>query len=132
MGDFSWKLATIKHASLGNEDHGILTSYLHLEWPGGGQGFGGLGLGRTKLEPSDRDKWTHEGFHPYLYRWVTGVLRTMQCGWEDLSGKRLWLLSGWTSALAIRSEDGRRTFWLTEGVEAEHAGVEYEMAAPWR
>jgi hypothetical protein len=36
--------AIIKSATLSSEDHGILSSYLHLDYGGMGQGFGGYCL----------------------------------------------------------------------------------------
>lgn len=38
------KNATIKSVSLGIEDHGLLTAYLHLDYGGTSQGFGGYCL----------------------------------------------------------------------------------------
>ena len=131
MADPTWKLATIKSTSFGNEDHGILTSYLHLAWPGGGQGFGGLGLGRTDAVPSEHARWTHAGFHPHLYRWMTGILRVMECEWEELPGKRLWFLSHHSGGLAIRSEDGKRIFWLSEKDADEYSSGEYPIQRPF-
>ncbi len=126
----TWKLATIDRTTLGNEDHAILTGYLHLTWPSAGQGFGGLGLGRTDPVPSEHAKWKHEDMWPYLYRWVTGILYVMQCGWEELPGKRLWFLSHHTKGLAIRSEDGKRIYWLTQE-DADTFDDEYPIDRPF-
>lgn len=38
------KNARIASTMLGIEDHGILSSFIHLEYDGGGQGFGGYSL----------------------------------------------------------------------------------------
>ncbi len=38
------KNAVIRSTTLGVEDHGILTFFLHLDYDGSGQGFGGYGL----------------------------------------------------------------------------------------
>ena len=35
--------AVIQSTMLGYEDHGILTCFLHLDYSGAGQGFGGYG-----------------------------------------------------------------------------------------
>lgn len=57
--------AKIVGTMLGIEDHGIMTSFLFLEWPGSGIGFGGYSLGgnsavlfiRTILEVVGVEKW---------------------------------------------------------------------------
>lgn len=75
------KLARIRSATLGFEDHGILTSFLNLEYaePGRrigstGQGFGGYGLGGE-----------------YASRWIEGVLTAVGVtDWADLPGKMVW------------------------------------------
>ena len=41
---YSGELAVIKSTTLGYEDHGILTSFLHCEWEGGGISAGGYRL----------------------------------------------------------------------------------------
>ena len=65
------KVALISSTMLGKEDHGIMTAYLHLDYGGGGQGFGGYAL---------KDK--------YLDTFITRVLKTAGVGtWEQLKGK---------------------------------------------
>lgn len=57
--------AKITHTFLGIEDHGFLTAFLHLEFDGSGQGFGGYSLGgegaaifiRRTLEVVGCEKW---------------------------------------------------------------------------
>ena len=78
----------------------------------------------------DFSKWKHEDMWPYLYRWVTGILYVMQCGWEELPGKRLWFLSHHTKGLAIRSEDGKRIYWLTQE-DADTFDDEYPIDRPF-
>lgn len=41
---YGGQLAVIKSTSLGYEDHGILTVFIHTAWPGGGVGVGGYAL----------------------------------------------------------------------------------------
>ncbi len=68
----SEKNAKITSTMLGIEDHGIMTFRLHLDYGGGGQGFGGYGL-------SDN----HKGI-----KVIKEVLRVVGVReWEDLPGK---------------------------------------------
>lgn len=61
----------IKSTTLGYEDHGILTFYLHLEGDGWGQGYGGYVLGSE-----------------FTTRVIKGVLDTVGVSkWEDLPFK---------------------------------------------
>lgn len=63
--------AQIKSTSLGYEGHGIMTSWLTLEWDGGGVGFGGYSLGgKSGIDYIEE------------IMKVVGVER-----WEDLKGK---------------------------------------------
>jgi hypothetical protein len=60
--------ARIRSTMLGREDHGIPTAFVHLEWEGAGQGFGGYDLRH------------HTGF-------VQNVLDTVGVSaWEKLPG----------------------------------------------
>ncbi len=80
------KNAKITGTTLGVEDHGILTCFLHLEYDGGGQGFGGYAFDapdRT-LGRSGRVgvAWGMEFIRRILD--VVGVRN-----WEDLKGKHI-------------------------------------------
>lgn len=63
--------AKITGTMLGVEDHGIFSSYVYLEWDGGGVGFGGYVLGG----PSGID----------FIREILEVVGVEK--WEDLKGK---------------------------------------------
>lgn len=64
--------AIIKKTTLGTEDHGF-TAWLHLEWEGGGQGFGGYGLNGAAASV-----------------FIQGVLNTVGVYyWEELPGKHV-------------------------------------------
>jgi hypothetical protein len=53
------------------EDHGILTSFVHLDYGGGGQGFGGYDLRHSDA----------------LAKWVQGLFRVFQIDdWSRLKG----------------------------------------------
>ena len=76
------QLARITGTMLGFEDHGILSSYVYLEYAtpgekigGSGQGFGGYGL---------RGK--------FASFWLDGVLKAVGVDeWEKLKGKMVWV-----------------------------------------
>lgn len=91
--------AVIRSAVIEIEDHNFLTAWLHVEYSGGGQGFGG---------------WVLDG--PYL---ATFVRRCMEIAdvrqWDHLVGKpiRIWGDSGKIHGIAHFTKDG----WFN--VEAE-------------
>ena len=66
---------------LGVEDHGILTSYVFVQFGGSHQGYGGYGLDNR-----------------YCAAWIKGVCRAVGVdNWKDLKGKYV----------RIQREDGR-------------------------
>lgn len=73
--------AIIKSVSIMIEDHGILTAFVFLEWPGGGAGLGGFafdqaGPNRTRTPAK------------HLAYFVRRVLETVGVdAWEKLPGK---------------------------------------------
>jgi hypothetical protein len=74
--------ARIKSTSLGTEDHGILTFYLHLEWNGGGCGFGGYALDEYD-KAMDKRIATARGL-----QCIQEVMRVVGVSsWESLAGK---------------------------------------------
>lgn len=85
-------IAKIAATSLGYEDHGILTIWLHLDYGGSGQGAGGYALDGFDKELNVRVPSVECG------RWVAGVIGA--CGvkkWEDVAGRTI---------IAIRDQDG--------------------------
>ena len=69
--------AKIKSTSLGYEDHGILTCFLHLEQKSSSQGFGGYRLDAPKGAPSELGTF-----------WIRRILETVGVqSWEELPGK---------------------------------------------
>lgn len=71
---------------LGYEDHGILTCYLHLDYGGSGQGFGGYSLD----EPIKDEEGKFLGRVPTdaTGKWVKEILNVVGVEkWEDLKGK---------------------------------------------
>lgn len=77
--------AQIESASLGVEDHGLLTSYLRLVQGGCCQGFGGYGLDGQPSERIDGAKRTPS---VYCGWWIARILETVGVSdWKDLKGK---------------------------------------------
>lgn len=67
--------AKIESTTLGYESHGILSAYLHLNFGGSGQGFGGYRLDSPG------------GPHKACGAFIAGVLLTVGVGeWERLPG----------------------------------------------
>ena len=72
------KNALITGVTLSTEDHGCLSSFLHLDYGGSGQGFGGYALHSPKYPSAVTGLWIWRILE------VTGVSR-----WEDLPGKTI-------------------------------------------
>lgn len=82
------KNAIIKSTTLGIEDHGILTFWLHLEYDGSGQGFGGYALDEYDVKEKRR-KGTIFGCQTIL-----DVLRVVGVdSWEKLPGSSVRVTS---------------------------------------
>ena len=78
------KNAVIKSTSLGYEDHGIMTFFLHLDYGGGGQGFGGYGLDK----PNDGDRPPYRLGTAFGLEAIMRVLDVVGVSeWEKLPGK---------------------------------------------
>ena len=76
--------ARIESTSLGIEDHGILSFFLHLEFDGSGQGFGGYAL-----DTFDKEKKRRVG-HAFGTDCILRILEVLKVhNWEDLRGKYL-------------------------------------------
>ena len=74
------KNAQITKTSLGKEDHGIMTCWLHLTYGAAGQGFGGYYLGSYGKRPNKKTGYGIEAISRIID--VVGV-----ANWEDLKGK---------------------------------------------
>ncbi len=74
----------IESTMLGWEDHGMLTAWLTVTWPGGGQGFGGYALD----EPIQiGGKFSHRQGSDFGMRFVESIIKTVGVeSWEKLKG----------------------------------------------
>jgi hypothetical protein len=74
--------AKITSTFLGMEDHGIMTFFVHLEWPGAGIGYGGYGLDGYSGEGKPRLGSGHG------YQAIRHIIETIGAkSWEDLKNK---------------------------------------------
>ncbi len=80
------KNAIIKSASLTTDDHGLLSSWLTLDYGGAGQGFGGYALYLPK-------SFTHHGLLSHAGHWIWRVMEIAGVtNWNDLPGKTIRVL----------------------------------------
>ena len=77
------KNAVIKSATITNQDHGCLSVWVHVDYGGAGQGFGGYNLGRAN--PKELSKGGNIGSH-FIARCmdVAGVSE-----WSQMAGKTI-------------------------------------------
>lgn len=85
---YSGQPARIDKTSLGWEDHGILTAYLHCSWAGGGISVGGFCLDSSTGAPDYSRRGTAYGLD-HLMRIMETVGVT---GWEKLPGQQVIVL----------------------------------------
>lgn len=112
------EVMTVESTSLGVEDHGILTAYLHLKGDGTGIGVGGYGLD----QPITVDgKFSHREPTAYGFDHVLQLMRTVGVSrWEDLPGKSCLVLFekpgswGQTSVGIAHLTDEDRVFILID------------------
>jgi hypothetical protein len=82
------KNAKIKSTSIEIEDHGFLTAWLHLDYGGSGQGFGGYALGRsTKKEIAEPRKDNSGIFAAAFLREIMETVGVYK--WDELVGKTI-------------------------------------------
>lgn len=82
--------AIIKSTDLSNEDHNMLTVWLHLDYGGAGQGFGGYVL-------YSNSGWDKGEGKNYAGRFINRVMEIAEVSrWERLPGK----------AIRVRIENG--------------------------
>jgi hypothetical protein len=88
--------AIITGASISNDDHGCLSSWIHLEHERGGQGFGGFAL----YLPSD---FTHSKIDTgYAGHWIWRIMEIAGVSrWDDLKGKTIRCITSHSNILAI-------------------------------
>lgn len=77
--------AIIESASITNDDHGLLSAWLHLDYGGSGQGFGGYALYLPKSYTHHKPEGPNYAGH-FIWRCmeIAGVEK-----WEQLKGRTI-------------------------------------------
>lgn len=84
MSDVTERNAIITHAEITNDDHGMLTAWLTLDYGGSGQGFGGYALYLPKGFTHHRTDAPWAGHFIWRVMEIAGVEK-----WSELSGKTI-------------------------------------------
>jgi hypothetical protein len=74
--------AVITSATITNDDHGLLSAWVHLDYGGSGQGFGGYALYLPKDYRHATNQKNYAGHFIWRVMEVAGVSR-----WDQLAGK---------------------------------------------
>lgn len=117
--------AQIAATQLGYDDHGIVTAFLQLQWPGMGGGFGGYVL------HSDHP---HSGLTAFGMQYLRSVLDVVGVRtWEELAGKHIRIVqepgSGLNRIIGIGHIMEDRWFFPHElGGECEALALERQKA----
>lgn len=95
MSDLEIKNAVIKSAVLDIVDRGLLQGWLHLDYGGSGQGFGGWAL----YLPAS---FSHHKLMSPAGHWITRVMQVAGVGkWSELPGKTIRVLANNSMVSAI-------------------------------
>ena len=100
MSDFEQKIAKVRRAYIGFEDHGFLTVTLDFDYGGAGQGLGSRAFGLDSEKPADRDKW-RDG-HAMGMDCIRRLL--LACGvesWDRIVGRTVLVTANWTEITRI-------------------------------
>lgn len=90
------KNAIITSANITNDDHGLLTAWLHLDYGGMGQGFGGYVLYLPKGCAHHDQQSTFAGHFIWRVMEIVGVNN-----WKDLPGKTIRVRASHSKVHAI-------------------------------
>ena len=99
------ELGIIRSTQLGIEDHGIMTFFLHFDFGGTCQGFGGYTLDDR---PEKREVGSHRRGTAFGCEVIRRILEAVGVdNWEELVGNEMWV---------IREDDKHNA--MIRGIEA--------------
>lgn len=90
------KNAVIKSAEISNDDHGVLSAWIHLDFGGSGQGFGGYALYLPKSFKHHKENSDYAGRFIWRVMEIAGVSK-----WSQLEGRTIRAKADWSSVKAI-------------------------------
>ena len=98
MNDVVTKNAIIKAARITNDDHGLLSAWLDLDYGGSGQGFGGycLYLPKSFTHHTGSTQANYAGHFIWRVMEVAGVTE-----WDQLSGRTIRVICEHTKVHSI-------------------------------
>ena len=84
LREIETKNAVIERATITNDDHGLLSAWLYLDYGGSGQGFGGYTLYLPKNFKHSTNQKNYAGHFIWRAMEVAGVYE-----WSQLKGKTI-------------------------------------------
>lgn len=95
MSNIEIKNAIISRAEITNDDHGLLSAWLHLDYGGSSQGFGGYSLYLPK-------SFHHHKINSPAGHFIWRVMEIAGVGkWSELTGKTIRVRANFLAVLAI-------------------------------
>ena len=96
MSEIETKNAVITGATITNDDHGLISAWLHLDYDGSGQSFGGYALYLPDSYKHNKNQPNYAGHFIWRVLEIAGVTE-----WSKLVGKSIRVRAGWDKVHAI-------------------------------
>jgi hypothetical protein len=88
------EIAKIRNTTLGYEDHGIFTLWLHVDYGGAGQGIGGYALDEYIKREGEGPLRGDRFGTSYGMQFIIEVMKAVGVEkWEDVPGKTIFVLT---------------------------------------